>query len=82
MRMAALPARDVEESRAARQREDIHQAGDFAAILGEVEDRLVLQQILGVEVRRPPVGLLRARAQKNTGSRYAPNTSSSARRIS
>ena len=48
------------------------------AIALEREQGFVFLEVLGVEVRRPPV----RPGQKNTGSRYAPNTSSIAARIS
>jgi len=77
--MAALPARHIEDPRSDRQLEQLQQPRDIPPILLRREQRLVLQEIVGVEVRRPP---FRGSAQKNTGSRYAPNTSSIARRIS
>lgn len=78
--VAALAARAVENAGARGKSEQLDQARDFRAVALEAEERLVLEEILGIEVRRPPlVGLAR---QKNTGSRYAPNTSSIAARIS
>ena len=62
---------------ATRQLNQLHKACDLRAILAQVKERLVLAYVAFVEVRLPP-GL----AQKNTGSRYAPNTLSSAARIS
>jgi hypothetical protein len=92
MGVPSLPAGDVEDTRPRREREDLEQARDLAAVALRREDRLVLEEIVGVEVMSPPVGAadgagapgrtLAGRAQKNTGSRYAPNTSSIAARIS
>ena len=84
MRVAALTARDVEDPRAGGQPENIDQASDLAAVACEVEDRAVLEQVVGVEVSGPPIvgnGTF-SRSQKKTGSRYAPNTASIAARIS
>ncbi len=91
--MPALAAGDVEDLRAIRGAENVDDARDFLPIALEGEERLVLEQVLRVEVIFPPVGgggrrlrFIRSRAascpQKNTGSRYAPNTSSIAARIS
>jgi hypothetical protein len=67
--MSSLAAWNVEDSRARRKAEDVDQARDFAAIALEREQRLVLEQIVIVEVRLPPFGALGLRAQKKTGSR-------------
>lgn len=80
--MASLPARHVEDACAGRKREHVDQPRDLVPVTGKVEDRLVLEQVVRVEVGRPPVGRLARLAQKNTGSRYAPKTTSSAWRIS
>ena len=40
--------------------EHVDQARDFAAVALEGEERLVLEQILGVEVTLPPLGGLRS----------------------
>ena len=77
--MPALPTGNVEDPRTDRQLEDLDEPRRIAAVLLRGEERLVLEQVVGVEVRRPP---LRSCTQKNTGSRYAPKTSSIARRIS
>ena len=77
--MPSLATRDVEDPRTDRQLENVQQPGDIAAVLLGSEQRLVLEQVVGVEIRRPPFGPC---AQKKTGSRYAPKTSSIARRIS
>jgi hypothetical protein len=69
MRMPPLAAWNVENARARREAEDVHQARDLAAIALEREQRLVLEQILIVEVRLPPLGALLLGAQKKTGSR-------------
>jgi hypothetical protein len=69
MRMSSLAAWNVEDARARRKAEDVDQARDLAAIALEREQRLVLEQILIVEVRLPPLGALLLGAQKKTGSR-------------
>jgi hypothetical protein len=69
MRMPPLAAWNVENACARREAEDVHQARDLAAIALEREQRLVLEQILIVEVRLPPLGALLLGAQKKTGSR-------------
>lgn len=79
MRVTALPARDVENSRSDRQTQDFLQPRDLDPVAPQVEDRLVLPQVMGVECRLPP---LRGFLQKKTGSRYAPKTDSIAARIS
>ncbi len=53
--MAALAARDVEDPRAGRQAKHIDQPADLSAVAREVEDRAVLEQVVRVEVLRPPV---------------------------
>lgn len=70
VRVATLPARHVEDARAGGQLQDLEQTRDLSSVTLEREERFVLQQVLGVEVRRPPVGL--RGGQKKTGSRYAP----------
>jgi hypothetical protein len=69
MRMSSLAAWNVEDARARRKAEDVDQARDLAAIALDGEERLVLEQILIVEVRLPPLGALFLGAQKKTGSR-------------
>jgi hypothetical protein len=69
VRVSSLPARHVEESRARRKLENLQQPRYFVPVTLEREDGLVLEQVLGVEVGRPPIGF---RGQKKTGSRYAP----------
>ena len=75
--MSPLATGTIQDPCADRQLEDVDEARDLAAIAGQVEQRLVLEEIRLVEVRAPPLP-----GQKKTGSRYAPNTSSSAARIS
>ena len=88
VRVPALAAWDVEDAGTGGEPEDLDETGDLAAVPLECEDRFVLEQVVRVEVRRPPFGRAaapagaRTRGQKNTGSRYAPNTSSMAARIS
>jgi hypothetical protein len=79
MRVAALAARHIENARPRGKLQQIDETRDFPAVALEREERLVLEEIMRVEVRRPPVGF---RRQKKTGSRYAPYTSSIAARIS
>jgi hypothetical protein len=69
MRVSSLAARNVEDARAGRKAEDVDQARNLAAIALEREQRLVLEEILIVEVRLPPLGALFLGAQKKTGSR-------------
>ena len=80
--MPALPARDVEDARAGGKRQDLEESGHLAPVAREIEDRLVFEQVVGVEVGLPPLAGRAGARQKKTGSRYAPKTSSSARRIS
>lgn len=76
----SLAARHVEYSRSGGQAEHLDNTRDFAPVALEREQRFVFAQVLEVEIPRPPLAL--RRRQKNTGSRYAPNTLSSAARIS
>ena len=64
--MPSLAARHVEKPSAGWQLENVEQPRHFVPVALEREERLVLEQILGVEIRRPPVGF---RGQKKTGSR-------------
>ena len=80
MAVPSLPARHVEDARARGQPEDVDESRDLTPIALEREQWLVLAQVLVVEVPRPPLTV--PIAQKKTGSRYAPNTLSSAARIS
>jgi hypothetical protein len=79
MRVATLPARYVQNSRANRQLEDLDETRRFFSIALRCEEEAVLTEIVGVECRLPPLARL---LQKKTGSRYAPNTVSIAARIS
>jgi hypothetical protein len=54
MRVTPLATRYVENARANRKPQDVDQPRDFASILLEREERLVLEEILFVEVRCPP----------------------------
>jgi hypothetical protein len=69
MRMPPLTTGDVENASTGRQGEQFQEATYLAPIARQVEDRLVLEQIVGVEVRLPPLGRLLRRRQKKTGSR-------------
>jgi hypothetical protein len=69
MGVTALSARDVEHPRARRKPEHVDQPRGLMAIALEREQRLVLEQVLVVEVRLPPLVPLLFRAQKKTGSR-------------
>src|SRR5438034_11032809 len=117
MRVTPLPARNVQHARTDGQLEELDETRDLPPIVLEPEDRLVLEQVVRIEVRLPPLGGTRDAGigsrprgfwvardglrlpapasvrppaagtrptpdQKNTGSRYAPKTSSIARRIS
>jgi hypothetical protein len=64
--VATLAARDIEQTAPYREGQQVDQAAHLDAVLSGREDRLVLAEILGVKVRRPP---RRALAQKKTGSR-------------
>src|SRR4029453_18085887 len=57
MCVAALPARHVENPRSSRQPEYVDEPSDLTTIAGEIEDRAVFEEVLGVEVLRPPVAL-------------------------
>lgn len=80
VRMASLTTGAVKDSRSHGKGQYVDESRHLAAVLREVEERFVLQQVPLVEVRGPPVRL--RQRQKNTGSRYAPKTLSSAARIS
>jgi hypothetical protein len=71
--VTSLSARHVEQSSAGRESEQIDEPADLPPIAAEVEDRLILEQVVLVEVLRPPIGgrrsLCLARGQKKTGSR-------------
>jgi hypothetical protein len=79
----ALTTRDVEETCTERQTEDLEDPRDLAAISFQPKEWLILLEVAGIEERRPPLSASGGTpGQKNTGSRYAPNTSSIAARIS
>jgi len=77
--MTTLTTRYVEYTRAVGQSEELDESSYFLPIALEREKRAVLQEIVGVEGRLPPLARFR---QKKTGSRYAPKTASIAARIS
>jgi hypothetical protein len=66
MRMSSLPARDIEYARSNRQAEQIYEASCFLAIALGREERAILQEIVGIEGRLPPLARF---LQKKTGSR-------------
>lgn len=77
--MATLATRRIEHSRSHRKAEHLdHSARLGSRALGR-EHRIVFLEVLRIEIAFPP---LRFTTQKNTGSRYAPNTVSIAARIS
>ena len=78
--VSSLSAGYIENTRFRWKPKHFDDARHLAPIALEREQRLILPQVLGVEIPSPPLGL--PRRQKNTGSRYAPNTLSSAARIS
>src|SRR4051812_2231285 len=57
--MASLAARYVENARARRQANHVEKSGNFLAVALEREQRLVLEQILSVEIALPPLTPLR-----------------------
>ena len=50
VRVSSLPTRHVKDSRALRKSENVDYAGSLVSIPLEREDRLILEQIPGVEV--------------------------------
>jgi hypothetical protein len=66
MRVSSLPARDIEYARTNRQAEQIYKTRCFLAIALGREERAILQEIVGIEGRLPPLARL---LQKKTGSR-------------
>ncbi len=66
MRMTALSAGHIENSRADRQAQQLDESRCFVSIALRCKERPVLQEIMGVESGLPPLARL---AQKNTGSR-------------
>ena len=79
MGMAALTAWRIENPRANGKSEHIDDSRSLRAIALRCEDRGVLEEVVRIEIAFPPLCLS---TQKNTGSRYAPKTSSIAARIS
>src|SRR5215217_3792656 len=57
--MAALAARHVEQARARRKTKELDQPRRFAAVAVRGKDRLVLEQVLCIEVALPPLDRLR-----------------------
>jgi hypothetical protein len=55
VRVPTLAARHVEDSGPERKAGDLENASDFLAVPLQAEERLVLQQISGIEERRPPL---------------------------
>jgi hypothetical protein len=66
MRVSSLSARDIEYARPNGQTEQIYEARCFLAIALGREERAVLQEIVGIEGRLPPLARF---LQKKTGSR-------------
>ncbi len=81
MRVAALTARRIQDARADRQTKQLDYPPSFGAIALGREDRTVFPEVMRIEIVFPPLPP-RSVGQKKTGSRYAPNTSSIAARIS
>ena len=83
MRVSALAAWNVEDTRSNGQPKDFDDPSCFLPVALERKNRLVFEKILRVEVRLPPLRRFAPRrTQKKTGSLYAPKTSSIAARIS
>ena len=59
--MPSLAAGNVEDLRAVRRAEDVDEPRDFLTIALEGEEGLVLEQVLRIEIRLPPVGGFRRR---------------------
>ncbi len=66
MRVSPLPARHIENPGSNRKREHVDQPRYFASRAFRRKKGTVLEEIVGVESRLPPLGSL---FQKNTGSR-------------
>jgi hypothetical protein len=66
MRVSSLPARDIQYARSNMQAEQIYETRCFLAIALGREKRAVLQEIVGIERRLPPLARF---LQKKTGSR-------------
>ncbi len=66
MSVPALPAWDVENSGSDGKSEHVQQPSDFTSVALGRKNRLVFQQIVGVEICLPPFS---PSDQKKTGSR-------------
>jgi hypothetical protein len=69
VRVTPLTTRHVEDAGTRWKGEQLDQSSDLAAIAREIEDRLIFEQVVGVEVGLPPLGRLLGGRQKKTGSR-------------
>lgn len=65
VRVPALPAWHVQDSRSRRQSKNIEKSRDFVPVILEREYRLILEEIVGIKIRLPPFSFL---FQKKTGS--------------
>jgi hypothetical protein len=83
-RVPTLPAGAIENPCSGGEiREQVDDSPRLSAVAGFCEERFILTQVVLVEMRGPPRSSLSTpEGQKNTGSRYAPNTLSRAARIS
>ena len=79
VRVTALTTRRIENARANRKSEHIDNSRSLRAVALGREYRSVFKEVVRIEIAFPPLQLS---TQKNTGSRYAPKTSSIAARIS
>jgi len=79
MRVATLAARYIKNTRADGKAKELDESRCLLPIALGREKEAVLTEIVGVECGLPPLARF---LQKNTGSRYAPNTDSIAARIS
>ena len=81
-----LATRHIQNPGTCGESEQVDDSRRLGPISLQSEERLVLEKIVGVEVGLPPFiaghPVLPRVGQKNTGSRYAPNTSSIAALIS
>ena len=66
--VAALAARDVEDTRSGGEAKQIDQPSSLATVTREVEDRAVLEEIVGVEVLGPPVALRAGTGNREPGT--------------
>jgi hypothetical protein len=72
VRVPSLPARAIQNARGDGKLQDLDEPSDLAAVALQVEERLVLDEILRVEVRLPPI---RGRRREDGGGR--PRTTAS-----